>query len=115
MPRKKRIWQPDMCHHVMLRGIDGIFLFHDDADRARFCLLLQEAAEVHHHRVHAFCLMGNHIHLILEPTSHHKPLAACVHTFAFRYAQHFNKRYKRRGYLYQGRFRSILVEDGLYL
>ncbi len=104
-----------MYHHVMLRGIDGTFLFGDDEDRSRFCLLLQEAAEIHHHRVHAFCLMGNHIHLMLEPTTSHEPLAACVHAFAFRYAQHFNKRYKRRGYLYQGRFRSILVEDGLYL
>lgn len=104
-----------MCHHVMLRGIDGIRLFYDDADRSRFCLLLQESVDRQHHRVHAFCLMSNHIHLVLEPTCSDESLAECVHKFAFRYAQYYNKRFNRSGYLYQGRFRSILVEDGVYL
>ena len=114
MPRKKRIWQRHKCHHVMLRGIEGMSVFLDDADRRRFCLLLQEAAEQHGHRVHAFCLMTNHIHLILEPITANA-LKDCVHAFAFRYAQYFNKRYKRKGYLYQGRFCSTLVQDGNYL
>ena len=64
---KKRAWQQEMCHHIMFRGVDGRALFFDDQDRIRFCLFLQEAAELHSLKVHAFCLMTNHIHLILEP------------------------------------------------
>ena len=113
MPRKKRVSRAYMCHHVMLRGIDGRATFLNDSDRVRFCLLLQEATELHSFKVHAFCLMTNHVHLLLEPTD--RPLSTGVHRFASRYAQHFNKKHKRRGYVFQGRFRSILVEDGTYL
>lgn len=113
MPRKKRLWQPNMCHHVMLRGIDGRAIFKDDYDRVRFFLLLQEASEFCSFQIHAFCLMGNHLHLMLEPKT--IPLAIGVHRFAGRYAQYFNGRYKKRGYVFQGRFRSIIVQDGLYI
>lgn len=113
MPRKKRLWEPNMCHHVMLRGIDGRSIFKDNQDRARFLLLLQEASELCCFHVHAFCLMDNHIHLMLEPKT--MPLAVGVHRFAGRYAQYFNGRHKKRGYVFQGRFRSIIVQDGLYI
>jgi len=108
-----RVSRTNMCHHVMLRGIDGRPVFMDDSDRNRFCLLVQEASELCFFRVHAFCLMTNHIHLILEPTT--GSLSIGVHRFSSRYAQHFNKRHRLRGYVFQGRFRSILVEDGNYL
>lgn len=97
----------------MLRGIDGRDIFKDDRDRSRFCLLLQEASELHTFRIHAFCLMTNHIHLLLEPLE--CSLASGVHRFATRYAQHYNARHKKRGYVFQGRFKSILVEDGIYM
>lgn len=113
MPRKKRVWQQEMCHHIMFRGVDGRALFFDDQDRIKFLLLLQEATEFHALKVHAFCLMTNHIHLILEPLM--GSLSTGVHRFAGRYAQYYNGRHQRRGYVYQGRFRSIIVESGLYL
>lgn len=97
----------------MLRGVDGRAIFVDDADRCRFSLFLQEASELHKFRVHAFCLMSNHIHLLLEPLN--DALAGGVHRFAMRYAQQFNRRHKKRGYVFQDRFRSILVEDGCYM
>ena len=68
MPRKKRISRLNSCHHVMLRGIGGQNIFLSDHDRVRFCLLLQAASEKHSFRIHGFCLMSNHVHLILEPT-----------------------------------------------
>ena len=112
MARKMRFYRLNNCHHVMLRGNAGENIFFDDADRCRFCLLLQAASEKHAFYVHAFCFMSNHIHLVLEPTE--QPLQKGVHAFSFRYAQYLNRRYKRKGYVYQGRFRSICVEDGLY-
>jgi putative transposase len=113
MPRKRRIWESGRCYHIMLRGIDGRSVFIDDRDKSRFCLFLQEASEIHKFRVHAFCLMTNHIHLLLEPIE--DGLARGIHRFATRYAQHFNSRHKKRGYVFQGRFKSILVEDGIYM
>lgn len=113
MPRQKRVSRENMCHHVMLRGIDGRPTFIDDKDRVRFCLLLQEASELCSFRVHAFCLMTNHVHLMLEPTN--ESLTVGVHRFSGRYAQHFNRRHERHGYVFQGRFRSIVVEDGAYM
>lgn len=110
MSRRIRVWEFGRCYHVMLRGID---VFKDDRDRSRFCLLLQEASELHMFRIHAFCLMTNHIHLLLEPLE--CSLANGVHRFATRYAQHYNARHKKRGYVFQGRFKSILVEDGIYM
>ena len=97
----------------MLRGVGGQNIFSETAERVRFCLLLQAASEKHDFKIHAFCLMDNHVHLILEPLG--APISSCIHSFSFRYAQYFNKRHKRRGYLYQGRYKSILIEDGQYL
>lgn len=113
MPRKRRFWEQGRCYHIILRGIDGRAVFVDDRDRCRFTLFLQEASELHKFRVHAFCLMSNHIHLLLEPLQ--DTLGFGVHRFTMRYAQHFNSRHQKRGYVFQGRFRSILVEDGCYM
>jgi len=113
MPRKNRFWESGRCYHIMLRGVDGRAIFADDADRCRFLLLLQESSELHRFRVHAFCLMSNHIHLLLE--SLNDALTVGAHRFATRYAQQFNRRHKKRGYVFQGRFRSILVENECYM
>jgi putative transposase len=113
MPRKKRCWKSGGCYHVMLRGIDGREIFRDHNDRCRFSLFLQEASELHSFRVHAFCLMSNHIHLLLEPLNNN--LAHGIHRFTMRYAQYFNRRYQKHGYVFQGRFRAILVDDGCYI
>jgi len=52
----------------MLRCIDGRTIFEDKRDRVKFCLLLQEVSERYNQRIHAFCLMSNHIHLMVKPT-----------------------------------------------
>lgn len=113
MARKKRHILAGFCYHVMLRGIGGQDIYRDKEDYTRFCLLLQYASEKHGLNVLAFCLMGNHFHLIIQPQG--TDLAAGMHALAFRYAQYFNKKYNRRGYLYQGRYKAILVQTGTYL
>lgn len=113
MPRRKRIIHTGYPYHVMLRGNGGQPIFRDDEDRARFCLLMQYATELHDISVHGFCLMDNHIHLLLEPNA--KGLSAGVHVFAFRYAQYFNKKYMLKGHLFQGRYKAVIVQNGTYL
>lgn len=97
----------------MLRGVAGTNIFADEKDKVRLCLILQAASEKHDFLIHAFCFMTNHLHFIIEPRK--SPLHECVHAFAFRFAQYFNRRHKRQGYLFQGRFRSILIDDETYI
>jgi len=97
----------------MLRGNGGQDIFRDDADLARFCVLLQYASEKHQLNIHGFCLMENHVHFVIQPCT--SDLTAGMHSLAFRYAQYFNKKYKRRGYLYQGRYKAVLVQSDTYL
>lgn len=113
MARKRRCIQEGFCYHVMLRGNGGQEILKDDCDRAKFCLLLQYACEKHQLSVHGFCFMRNHVHLVIQP--HTSNLTDGMHALGFRYAQYFNKKYKRRGYLYQGRYKAVLVQSGTYL
>jgi len=113
MPRKRRTIRAGFCYHVMIRGNGGRDIFRDDPDRVRFCLFLQYAIEKHKLKVHGFCLMNNHVHLLIQPMTTN--LSSGLHTLAFRYAQYFNKKYNLRGYLYQGRYKAVIVQTGTYL
>ena len=113
MVRKKRFICPGYCYHVMLRGVGGRNIFDDDRDRAHFCLLLQYASETCNFSVHGFCFMSNHVHLLIQ--AHSNDLASGMHRLGFRYAQFYNKKVRRKGYLFQGRYRAILVQNGVYL
>ena len=113
MARKRRNIYPGYCYHVILRGNGGQAIFKGDSDRARLCLLMQYAKEMHDFLIHGFCLMSNHIHLLIEPKN--TELSNGIHAFAFRYAQYFNNKYERCGHLFQGRYKAIIVQNGSYL
>ncbi|MBU0675150.1 MAG: transposase [Proteobacteria bacterium] len=66
MARKPRIHIPGVFYHVILRGNGGQDIFNSKAERSRFYLLIQEGIERYRYRVHAFCLMTNHVHLLIE-------------------------------------------------
>ena len=108
MPRPPRLDTTGAVSHVVARGNERRPLFRDDADRERYLELLGDACARHGARVLAYCLMPNHVHLALQsgPT----PVSRVVHDVHARYAQHFNRRHDRVGHLFQGRFRSLLVD-----
>jgi REP element-mobilizing transposase RayT len=112
MPRKPRRHIDGAVYHVMLRGNAGQAIFADDADRLRFEALLAEGVARHGHRVLAYCWMGNHAHLCLRVAE--SPLSRIVQQLAFRYARAFNRRHRRVGHVFQGRFRALLVGDDSY-
>lgn len=112
MARKPRYHHSGAFYHLMLRGNDGQKIFFSDADRCRMCLLIQQGVERYGHRIHAFCLMSNHIHLLVQVA--HTPISKIVHNLAFRYSQGINRRYGKIGHLFQGRFKSILLEESDY-
>ena len=113
MARKPRLHIPGGVHHVMLRGNNGQAIFADDADRRAFCDLLAEGAERFGHRIHAYCLMTNHVHLAIRVNE--VPLSCIVQNLAFRFTRAYNRRTHRVGHLFQGRFRSLLVDADAYL
>jgi REP element-mobilizing transposase RayT len=97
----------------MVRGNDRRDIFTTEEDRARFCALLAEGLERFGHRVHAFCLMTNHVHLAVQVED--APLSAIMQALAGRYTQWFNRRHGRVGHLFQGRYKALMVEAESYL
>ena len=108
MARKPRIHLPGGLYHVIFRGNGGQDVFLTDADYCRFYLLLQEGTFRFGYRVHAFCLMTNHIHLALQVGE--IPLSRGMQNISFRYTRWLNWREKRTGHLFQGRYKAVLVD-----
>jgi len=113
MARKPRLHYTGALYHVMVRGNAGQNIYADDEDRYRLYLFLQEGVEKFGHRIHAFCLMNNHVHLAIQVGV--KPLSRIMQTLCFRYTQWVNSRQKRIGHLFQGRYKAIVVDADAYL
>lgn len=113
MARKPRIHYPGAFYHVILRGNAGNPVFFDDHDRSRFFLLLQEGTERFRHRIHAYCLMTNHVHLIIQAGD--ISLSRIIQNLSFRYTRYINSRRKQTGHLFQGRYKALLLDADCYL
>ncbi len=113
MARKPRIHYPGAVYHVMLRGNGGQDIFFDLADRSRFLLFIQQGLERFFHRVYAYCLMDNHVHLALQVAD--TPLSKIMQNLGFRYTQYINREQQRTGHLFQGRFKALLIDEENYL
>ncbi len=108
MPRKLRVQFPGAIYHVMNRGDRREPIFLDDHDRTRFLETLAEACAKTDWQAHAFCLMNNHFHLVVET-----PRANLVYGMRWllgTYTARFNRRHKYFGHLFSGRYKSLVVE-----
>jgi REP-associated tyrosine transposase len=106
--RPLRINAPGAVFHLIARGNAREFVFIDDQDRRMFMSLLANVAERFGWIVYAYCLMGNHYHLVVETPLGN--LSRGMGQLNGRYARSFNRRYLRCGHVFQARFRSILIE-----
>lgn len=115
MARPLRLEYAGAIYHVMSRGYRQEAIFLDDEDRHWFLKALGEACEKAAWQVHAYCLMGNHFHLVLETPQ--PTLVAGMKWFLGTYTQRFNARHQMRGHLFAGRYKSLLVDgsDDMYL
>ena len=113
MARKSRIHSPGGFYHVMLRGNGGQEIFLETADNSHFLDLLADGIARFGFRCHGYCLMPNHVHLVLQAGA--APLSRAMQNLAFRYSRHINARERRIGHLFQGRYRAVLVDAGSYL
>lgn len=113
MPRQARLDAPGTLHHVMIRGIEGKSIFRDNRDRKEFVTRLGNLRKETGTRVLAWSLLKNHCHLLLF--SGPSGLALFMRRLLTGYAQGFNRRHRRRGHLFQNRYKSIVCEEDPYL
>ena len=108
MPRKPRVEYAGAVYHVMCRGSGGQAIYLDDVDRRTHLDTLGEACARCGWRIHAYVLMGNHYHLLLETPEPN--LVAGMKWLQGTYTQRFNARHRRWGHLFQGRYKAIPVQ-----
>jgi len=113
MSRPLRLEFEGALYHATSRGNERRTIFRDDSDRARFLEFFGSVAQRERWVVHSYCLMGNHYHLLLETPLGN--LSRGMQRLNGRYTQYFNIRHRRTGHLFQGRFKSILVERDPHL
>ena len=109
MPRQVRVEYAGAHYHVLARGNNRQAIFLSDEDRQRFLQLVEEAVEQTGWVVHSYVLMRNHYHLLLETPEPN--LVAGMKRFQQAYTQRFNVRHGRTGYLCQGGYKAIPIEE----
>lgn len=113
MARPLRIEYEGALYHVTARGNARGAIFRDDSDRTAFLAILGRIVERSNWLCHAYCLMGNHYHLLIETPDGN--LSAGMRQLNGVYTQTFNRRHARVGHLLQGRYKAILVDRDSYL
>jgi putative transposase len=112
MGRPLRIEYPNAFYHVTSRGNERKTIFRTEKDYERFLGYFESATERYGAKIHCFCLMPNHYHLLLETPRAN--LHAILHHLNTSYTNYFNKKTGRVGHLFQGRYKAILVEKDSY-
>src|SRR5271157_4332301 len=113
MARPLRIIFPGAVYHVTSRGNNKNEIFKDDQDREDFLKILYQVNRRYNWLCHAYCLMDNHYHLLIETMDGN--LSIGMRQLNGVYTQLFNKRYHRVGHLFQGRFKSVVVQKESHL
>ncbi len=113
MARPLRVEYPGAFYHVINRGNAGEVLFKSKRDREKFYEYLENMVERFSLKIHTYCLMNNHYHLLVETPKAN--LSKAIQWLNVSYAIYFNRKHQRNGHLFQGRFKSILINADEYL
>ena len=114
MPRKPRFNLPGIPQHIIQRGNNREPCFLADEDYERYLSDLSEVASKFNCHIHAYVLMTNHVHLLATPMLEHG-LSQMMQALGRRYVRYFNHRYQRTGTLWEGRYKSSLIDSDRYL
>lgn len=109
MPRDARMKSESGIYHIMLRGINRQTIFEDDEDCEKYLQCLRDCKAVSGFELYAYCLMGNHVHLLIREVQ--EPLALIFKRIGARYVFWYNWKYKRSGHLFQDRYKSEPIKD----
>ena len=113
MPRSARVIGDGGFFHVMVRGVNKQDIFLDESDYRYYLDALEKYKAEEEIEIYAWCLMTNHVHLLLKATK--ESLAAFLKKVGCKYVPYFNKKYERIGHLFQERFRSEVIDSDEYL
>jgi putative transposase len=114
MPRRARLAVPGIPWHIIQRGNNRSACFYSTDDYLFYLRTLEEQARKYGCAIHAYCLMTNHVHLLLTP-ERKESAGQAMKNLGQRYVQYINRTYRRSGTLWEGRFRSCLVQEERYL
>lgn len=109
MPRQSRQRSFSGIYHIMMRGNEKRNIFLDDEDRYKFIDILYNKKMLSNYCLYAYCLMSNHVHLLLKEND--EDISLCLKRINISYACYFNKKYDRVGHLFQDRFRSECINS----
>jgi putative transposase len=113
VPRKQRLEENDLIHHACVNGLDGAFIFRSEEDRIGYLLMLAATVQRHGWLCLSYCLMGTHVHLLVEtPEPNFGRGMQWLHSA---YATWFNKRYGRDGHLFKRRYHDEPVLTDAHL
>lgn len=112
MTRPLRLEMPGGLYHVLVRGSERRVVFRDDRDRTRYLERLAHYQQKFGFQVWAYCLMSNHVHLAIARGE--ARLSRIMARLQSSYTQYFNRRHRRSGHLFQGRYKAYLVEKDRY-
>ena len=109
MPRKNREYSSTYVYHIIFRGNDKQDMFYDDQDRCVFLDRIKEAKKIFNFDIFSYCLMDNHVHMVIRVKD--KFLSKSMQSLGVRYSIYFNRKYNRRGHLFENRYLSKKIES----
>lgn len=112
MARQARKKSSNNIYHIMMRGVNRQQIFEDQQDNEKFLEILKEYQTICGYKVFAYCLMGNHFHLLMQFDN--EPIEQAMKRIGAKYVYWFNTKYGRVGHLFQDRFKSEPIEDDSY-
>lgn len=112
MPRKPRKKSSNGIYHIMLRGVNKQTIFEDDKDKLRLLETMRRYKDISEIQIFCYCLMDNHVHLLLKETG--ETVSKAVQRISASYVYWYNNKYERCGHLFQERFKSENVETTTY-
>jgi REP element-mobilizing transposase RayT len=113
MPRAERIWFPGAIYHIIQRGNDQNEIYKEDRDFIWFLKTVMKVKKDIAFKVYCYVLMSNHYHMTVETSDTH--ISDIMHAINSTYAIRFNQKYNRKGHVFQGRFKGLLVDKENYL
>ncbi len=108
MPRKPRLHSSAGIYHIILRSVNQHIIFEEESDYQKFLYILSDCKTKYDIDIFAYCLMDNHVHLLLHSTDDH--LSCFFQSLGTRFVRWYNNKYMRSGHLFQDRFYSCAVE-----
>lgn len=112
MARRRRFWFPGAIYHITARGNRRENIFLSDRDRQVYLMILQEVKKACAVQIHAYCLMSNHVHLLIETSN--IPPGNILQRLHLKYSKYFNRKYQHVGHLFQNRYHDEIILNHQY-